>query len=85
MSSNSDRSNSPPTSDGRPLGQKLATSKPEFKSFTVKTVNAPALVRHRQLKEWVAKIAKLTRIQRDLLAFRYHGKFPLLRSKGKPS
>jgi len=60
MSSNSNRSNSSPTSDGRVLGQTFATNKVDFKSFTVKTVNAPGFGHHRQLKEWVAEIANLT-------------------------
>jgi phosphoenolpyruvate carboxykinase (GTP) len=36
-------------------------SNADVKSFTAKTVNAPGFVHHRQLKEWVAEIANLTR------------------------
>lgn len=56
MSSNSDR----PNIKMAAVGQTFATSKTDLKSFTAKTVNAPAQAHHRQLKEWVAMIANLT-------------------------
>src|SRR5258708_31618999 len=36
-------------------------SKADVRYLTAKTVNAPVFVHHRQLKEWVAEIANLTR------------------------
>jgi hypothetical protein len=65
-------------------------------SFTPNTVAAPDNVRHRQLKEWVAAKISAHRdwfatpgnrlppsfaLRRDLLAFRFDGKLPLLRSR----